>query len=97
MQEQPLINELTDSSNWSRWFDTLTNWMVDHVFNTQTLLELGLILIAAALAWPIAGLGRGTKPSFTPYSQLNWRQLPTWSATSSSRCAPVSRALHVAA
>ena len=32
MQEKPLIDDLTDTNAWVRWLDTLTNWVVEHVF-----------------------------------------------------------------
>lgn len=49
-----LIDDLTDSEFWVSWLDIMSNWLEVELFTAQTLIEFGVIGIAAALAWPLS-------------------------------------------
>lgn len=54
IEEPPLIDELTDPGFWSTFSTTVTDWVQTNVFTQSTLIELGIIVACALLAWPIA-------------------------------------------
>jgi len=50
----PLIDQLTDPAAWSAWLDSLRAWFSSDVFVIDTLICLGIIALAASIAWPIS-------------------------------------------
>ena len=48
------IETLTDPDSWSLWINQATLWAEEFLFTEQTLIEVGLILFAALIAWPIS-------------------------------------------
>ncbi len=55
MQAEPnLIDELSDGSLWAKWSGEFQVWISEYFTSTDTLLELGLIAAAAAIAWPLS-------------------------------------------
>jgi small-conductance mechanosensitive channel len=53
-KEMTVIDKLTDSNVWVSWWQVLQSWSRDHLASTDTLIELGLIGLAAGLAWPLS-------------------------------------------
>ncbi len=49
-----VIDRITDPATWARWFDALQSWFTTDVFVVDTLICLAIIVLAAAVAWPIA-------------------------------------------
>lgn len=55
MQAEPnLIDELSDGSLWEKWAGEFQVWVNDYLASADTLIELGLIAAAAAIAWPLS-------------------------------------------
>ena len=53
-EERTVIDKLTDSDVWADWWQVLQSWFSEHLASTDTLIELGLIGLAAGLAWPVS-------------------------------------------
>lgn len=53
-----MLEGLTNQAVWSAWATEVQAWAVANLFTVETLIELGLIAIAASLAWPISRLLR---------------------------------------
>ena len=49
-----MIDKLTNRDEWSQWWQLLQTWFSDYLTTTDTLIELGLIGLAAGLAWPLS-------------------------------------------
>ncbi len=55
MQAEPnLIDEIADGSLIERWTGAFQSWVSDYLASVDTLVELGLIAAAAAIAWPLS-------------------------------------------
>lgn len=52
--EATAIEMLTDPESWSQWIGQASLWAEEFLFTEQTLIEVGLILFAALVAWPIS-------------------------------------------
>lgn len=50
----PLIDQLTDPASWSIWLESLRAWFSSDVFVIDTLICIGIIALAASIAWPIS-------------------------------------------
>ncbi len=46
--------QLSDAEVWSGWLSEGKSWLIENLFTYDTLIELGLIVIAASIAWPIS-------------------------------------------
>ena len=53
-EETKVIDQLTNSDVWMHWWHLLQSWFRDYLASTDTLIELGLIGLAAGLAWPLS-------------------------------------------
>ena len=53
-EEVTVIDKLTDGDAWRQWLEVLQDWFRDHLASTDTLIELGIIGLAAGLAWPLS-------------------------------------------
>ena len=53
-----ILGDLTNHDVWSAWLTEGQSWAVANLFTVETLVELGLIAIAASLAWPISRIVR---------------------------------------
>jgi small-conductance mechanosensitive channel len=53
-KEMIVIDKLTDGDTWGQWWQVLQSWFRDHLASTDTLIELGMIGLAAGLAWPLS-------------------------------------------
>ena len=53
-EERTVIDKLTDSDVWADWWQVLQSWFSEYLASTDTLIELGLIGLAAGLAWPVS-------------------------------------------
>ena len=62
----PLIDQLLDPEVWRQVTEQVRNWFSDYLFTGQTLLELALIVSAAAIAWLFQ---RRLKDTFTALGQ----------------------------
>lgn len=49
-----IIDELTDRTVWSNWLAEAKSLFATYFTSTDMLIELGLIVLAAAIAWPIS-------------------------------------------
>lgn len=47
-----MIEELRDVGIWSAWLGKLQVWADEYLLSTDTLVEVGLIAVAATIAWP---------------------------------------------
>ncbi len=56
--EKTILGDLTNGDVWSGWLSEGQSWAIDNLFTTATLIELGMIVIAASLAWPISKVVR---------------------------------------
>jgi small-conductance mechanosensitive channel len=55
MQAEPnLIDELSDGRLLDKWSSEFQTWVSDYLASTETVIELGLIAGAAAIAWPLS-------------------------------------------
>ena len=55
MQAEPnLIDGIADGSLVERWASAFQSWVSDYLASVDTLVELGLIAAAAAIAWPLS-------------------------------------------
>ena len=61
-----IANEITDAGFWSESFGRIWGWIETSLFSQDTLVELGIIAVAAMLAWP---LSRKLKTTFEDYSK----------------------------
>lgn len=52
--ETRIIDELTDRSVWSNWLAEAKSWFATYFTSQDTLIALGLIGLAAAMAWPLS-------------------------------------------
>lgn len=55
-QEKTIIDGLTDADVWSGWLEQVQSWVSVYLFTSETLIELGLIVLAASIAWPVSRL-----------------------------------------
>lgn len=55
----PLIDQIVDPAIWAVWLDTLESWILSDVLVSDTLVCLGIIVLAGTIAWPIAARLRG--------------------------------------
>ncbi len=53
-----ILEDLANQDAWSGWITEGQAWAVANLFTVETLIELGLIAIAASIAWPISRLVR---------------------------------------
>jgi len=53
-KEMTVIDKLTDGDAWGQRWQVLQSWFRDHLASTDTLIELGMIGLAAGLAWPLS-------------------------------------------
>jgi small-conductance mechanosensitive channel len=53
-EDTTIIEDLTDGGVWSYWLNEIRLWVSDYLASTDTLIELGLIAAAAAIAWPLS-------------------------------------------
>jgi small-conductance mechanosensitive channel len=53
-EDMTMIDILTDSDSWANWWQVVQSWSRDQLASTDTLIELGLIGLAAGLAWPLS-------------------------------------------
>jgi len=53
-EETTVMDKLTNSDVWAYWWQVLQGWFRDYLASTDTLIELGLIGLAAGLAWPLS-------------------------------------------
>jgi len=52
--EKAIISDLADSNVWSGWLQSIEVWANEYLLTRETLLEIGLIALAASLAWPLS-------------------------------------------
>ena len=52
--EKTILQELADRETWSGWLNETLLWANENLLTFDTLFELGLIALAASLAWPIS-------------------------------------------
>lgn len=50
----PFIDQITDPAIWAVWLDSLHSWFLTDFFVQDTLICLGIIALAATIAWPLA-------------------------------------------
>ncbi len=50
----PLIDQITDPALWSVWLNNILDWFRTDVFVADTLICIGIIALAATIAWPLA-------------------------------------------
>jgi small-conductance mechanosensitive channel len=53
-EKRTILEYLSDGEVWSGWLNYVQTWAQENLFTFETLIELGLIAIAASLAWPIS-------------------------------------------
>lgn len=53
-KEMTVIDKLTDGDALGQWWQVLQSWIRDHLASADTLIELGIIGLAAGLAWPLS-------------------------------------------
>ena len=53
-EKMTVIDKLTSSDEWSQWWYLLQSWFSDYLATADTLIELGLIGLAAGVAWPLS-------------------------------------------
>ena len=51
---EPLIDQITNPDTWATWLDSFQEWLQSDVFILDTLICLGIILVAATVARPLA-------------------------------------------
>ena len=51
---EPLIDQITNPDIWATWLDSFQEWLQSDVFVLDTLICLGIILVAATVARPLA-------------------------------------------
>lgn len=51
---EPLIDQITNPDTWATWLDSFQEWLQSDVFVLDTLICLGIILVAATVARPLA-------------------------------------------
>jgi len=51
---EPLIDQITNPDTWATWLDSFQEWLQSDVFVPDTLICLGIILVAATVARPLA-------------------------------------------
>ncbi|MDB3910048.1 mechanosensitive ion channel [Gammaproteobacteria bacterium] len=51
---EPLIDQITNPNTWATWLDSFQEWLQSDVFVLDTLICLGIILVAATVARPLA-------------------------------------------
>lgn len=51
---KPLIDQITNPNTWAAWLNRFQEWLQSDVFVRDTLICLGIILVAAAIARPLA-------------------------------------------
>jgi len=51
---EPLIDQITNPDTWATWLDSFQKWLQSDVFVLDTLICLGIILVAATVARPLA-------------------------------------------
>ena len=51
---EPLIDQITNPNTWAAWLNRFQEWLQSDVFVRDTLICLGIILVAAAIARPLA-------------------------------------------
>jgi small-conductance mechanosensitive channel len=52
--ERAILADLADGNVWSSWIQAFQLWANEYLLTRQTLTEIGLIIIAASVAWPIS-------------------------------------------
>ena len=48
------ITDIANSDVWAGWLNEISLWVNENLLSLDTLIELGLIFIAASLAWPVS-------------------------------------------
>ncbi len=51
---EPLIDQITNPDTWAAWLNRFQEWLQNDVFVRDTLICMGIILVAASIAWPLA-------------------------------------------
>ena len=51
---EPLIDQITNPDTWATWLDSFQEWLQSDVFVLDTLICLGIILVAATVTRPLA-------------------------------------------
>ena len=52
--DNTIITDITNSDTWSNWLSEITLWFNEYLLSRDTFIELGLIFIAASVAWPVS-------------------------------------------
>lgn len=69
--EKTILEGLADEKVWAGWFSEAQLWANENLFTFDTLIELGLIALAASLAWPVsAALRNRLKPHGGKYDKF---------------------------